>query len=144
MHPPQHIIDFAIEAANRSACRSKRGAAIFFRDNLISTGFNHKPGNLVCDGSEECKRYCRKDAVHAEQAAILHGSLLRGCEMLHVKTVDGKLVPSGPPSCLECSKLILEVGIDGMWLYHEDGWRRYDARTFHLLSGSVYIPKEVA
>ena len=27
--------------------------------------------------------------------------------MLHVKVVDGQAVPSGPPSCVDCSKLIL-------------------------------------
>jgi hypothetical protein len=73
--------------------------------------------------------------VHAEQAALLRvGRRARDSEMLHVKTVDAALVPSGPPSCVECSKLILAAGIAGMWLFHADGWRRYDASDFHGVS----------
>jgi deoxycytidylate deaminase len=143
VNPPKHIVEFAIEAANLSPCRSKRGAAIFHGECILSTGFNHKPNGFTCDGSEGCKSLCRNDAVHAEQAAIIGaGRRFSLAEMLHVKTVDGKLVSSGPPSCLQCSKLILEAGIAAMWLYHEDGWKRYDAHTFHLLSGNVYVPLE--
>jgi hypothetical protein len=58
----------------------------------------------------------------------------QGCDMLHVKTVDGELVPSGGPSCVQCSKLALAAGIAGVWLFHEDGWRRYGAVEFHELS----------
>lgn len=141
--PLSHIIDFAVESANLSPCRSKRGAAIFSGENLVSVGYNMKPRGFTCDGSEECKRNCRNDAIHAEQAAILHARSTYGCEMLHVKTVNGKLVPSGPPSCLQCSKLILGAGIAFMWLYHESGWKCYDTYTFHLLSGNVYVPTKV-
>lgn len=41
-----------------------------------------------------------------------------GTSMLHVKAVDGKPVASMAPSCLECSKLILEAGIGWMHLLH--------------------------
>jgi hypothetical protein len=44
------------------------------------------------------------------------------------------LVPSGGPSCAQCSKLALAAGIVGVWLYHENGWRRYGAGEFHRLS----------
>ena len=126
---------YAIAAANQSPCRSKRGAVVF-ADRIISVGFNSPPPRFSCDGSEQCKATCRKTAVHAEQRAILNAprSELRGCSILHVKTVDGLLVPSGPPSCLECSKLILEAGIEYVWLFHEDGWRRYGAEEFHRLT----------
>jgi hypothetical protein len=53
---------------------------------------------------------------------------------LHVKTVNGELVPSGGPSCVQCSKLALVCGIAGFWLYHEEGWRRYPMQEFHQLS----------
>jgi deoxycytidylate deaminase len=134
--PPKHIVQFAIEASLNSPCRSKRGAALFEGDALYSCGWNHKPKGFECDGSEECKRTCGREAVHAEQMALIgSGSYIcSDADMLHVKTVDGKLVPSGGPSCIECSKLILHSRIAGMWLYHEDSWKRYDAAEFHRLS----------
>jgi ribosome modulation factor len=53
-------------------------------------------------------------------------------DMLHVKTVGGELVPSGDPSCWQCSRAILaDKRIDGVWLFHADGWRRYNPIEFH-------------
>lgn len=59
--------------------------------------------------------------------------------MLHTKValVDGLWVsvPGGPPSCSDCSKLILEAGIDGMWLMEKREGEarpvRYTASEFH-------------
>lgn len=138
--PPVHIIEFAVEASLQSPCQSKRGVAIFDGEYLVACGHNHKPAGFMCDGSKACKYKCSQDAVHAEQAAIIGaGRAARGCEMLHVKTVDRCVVPSMGPSCLQCSKLIIEAGITAMWLYHERGWKRYEARLFHYMSGA-YMP----
>lgn len=135
LQPPPHVIDFAVEIASMSPCRSKRGAVIFDGDDILSHGYNFKPKPFDCDGSETCKATCRAEAVHAEQMALLcmRGSAFQK-EMLHVKAVDGKLVASGGPSCVQCSKLALAIGIAGVWLFHEDGWRRYDSAEFHHLS----------
>lgn len=129
----------AIEASLNSPCQSKRGVVIFEGENHISMGWNNQPAPFVCDGSENCKRSCSKTAIHAEQAAIINalgGGSLVGAEMLHVKTIDGLLVPSMGPSCLQCSKLILAVGLKGMWLFHENGWKWYAAAEFHYRSGT--------
>ena len=142
LNPPEEILEEAIASANNSFCRSKRGAVIFRLRNdrvgvLASSGWNHQPSPFPCDRTETCKATCGKTAVHAEQMAILHMGEWRWSshfEILHVKTVDGLLVPSGPPSCLECSKLILEAGIEHVWLFHEDGWKRYGAEEFHRLT----------
>jgi deoxycytidylate deaminase len=133
--PPQDAIDAAVSFSKLSPCRSKRGVAIFFDEQVRGGGYNYKPGGL-CDGSEACKATCRDEAVHAEQQALLSlGRRSNGCEMLHVKTVDGVLVPSGPPSCVQCSKLALAAGIAAVWLFRgEDGWVRYPANVFHDLS----------
>lgn len=131
--PPPDIVAAALRAAAQSPCRSKRGAAIFTNTRLVVTGFNHRPDG--CDGSALCKASCRVTAIHAEQDALLGVSVLaEGADMLHVKSVDGALVPSGPPSCVQCSKALLHAGIANMWLYHADGWKRYPAREFHWLS----------
>lgn len=133
--PPQHIIDLAVEVSGWSPCRSKRGVVVFSEGNVISIGHNYKPRGFECDGSEACKTTCRREAVHAEQSALMAaGSRAHASELIHVKTIEGKLVASGGPSCVECSKLARAAGIAWVWLYHEDGWRRYDGKEFHALS----------
>lgn len=133
--PPRYAVKAAIEASWKSPCQSKRGVAVFNRVDVIEVGHNHKAGGFSCDGSAACKAFCRIDAIHAEQHALLsRNGRFNGADMLHVKTVDGALVPSGGPSCVQCSKLMLAGGVAGMWLYHADGWRRYDIIEFHRLS----------
>lgn len=101
-------------------------------------GFNH-PAIGECDGSQWCQDVCRVRCLHAEQVALLKSPFSpgeKGVQMLHLKVVDGKGVPSGPPSCAECSKLIVGAGLEGMWLLHETPnrgpvWQFYPAREFH-------------
>lgn len=134
--PAKHLIDLAIEVSGWSPCRSKRGVVIFDGENVIAHGYNYKPSGFDCDGSDRCKSTCRVEAVHAEQQAMMSVAVnkLRGADMLHLKTLAGELVPSGGPSCVQCSKLALVAGIAGVWLYHDTGWRRYEAAEFHRLS----------
>lgn len=133
--PPANIVQLAIFASTRSPCRSQRGAVVFRGGYAQSSGFNHKPPGFVCDQSDACKATCRIEAIHAEQSALLHAGVFAiGSDLLHVKTVHGQLVFSGRPSCVECSKLALETGIAGVWLYHAEGWRRYDTVDFHRRS----------
>lgn len=145
--PPQAAIDAAVEAGSWSPCaKSKRGAAIYrtigtFHDQagrVVVTGHNAQPPGFECDGSAACRANCGKLCEHAEAAAL---RLLRepvqhnALDMLHAKVVDGELVPSGPPSCWQCSRAILADGrVGGVWLFHEDGWRRYGAAEFHRLT----------
>jgi deoxycytidylate deaminase len=134
--PLQAAINGALSASTLSGCRSQRGAAVFRGSELISVGFNHKPFPFVCSQTVGCKATCRIEAVHAEQMAIngLPRRFTDGADLLHAKTVDGVLVPSGEPSCVECSKLALEQGLAAVWLFHESGWRRYPIIEFHRLS----------
>jgi deoxycytidylate deaminase len=110
-------------------------------DSLViqGAGYNHKPKGFECDGSETCKSTCSVEAVHAEQSCLLSPRGFGPVDsMLHVKVqMDNgfaRIVPSGPPSCPHCSKLILDAGIQWMWLYHADGWTRYDTVAFHAAS----------
>ena len=140
--PPEYVIQAAIAASLNSPCQSKRGVCIFDHIGpeshntfiVITTGWNDKPRGFECDGSNTCKANCGAEAVHAEQMALLDAPHIpKRAEMLHVKTVNGVLVPSGGPSCLQCSKLL--VGrVAAMWLYHQDGWIRYPAEQFHSLT----------
>ena len=149
--PPITFDDFvriALEAAAESPCRSQRGAVAFSggeleRRELVAVGFNTKP-DRSCDGSDRCKATCRREAVHAEQALLASGvdlTLGGPVEVIHVKAIDGKLAPSGPPDCIECSKLLMFAGIVAVWLYHVDGWRRYPIAEFHMRSISGYYAR---
>jgi deoxycytidylate deaminase len=141
--PPAHLIDLAVEVSQWSPCRSKRGVVIFNHDDVVSHGHNYKPAGFECDGTETCKATCRNEAIHAEQDALLAASnRARGAAMLHVKTINGQLVTSGGPSCVQCSKLAVAAGIVAVWLFHDNGWRRYVAREFH--QQSLVANKETA
>lgn len=161
----QTWVDEAVKAAMYSPCQSKRGAIIVWDEKLISTGFNYQPSPFECDGSDQCKKYCGKTAVHAEQDAILSAmvSTVEGW-MLHVKAKQGKPCASMAPSCLECSKLILACGLSWMHLLHDpeaqilpgaeivakvEGFRsngelgmldvrRYSAAKFHWLTAEYF------
>lgn len=138
----------ATDAARMSPCaKSKRGVVVWTpASGVFSACHNAPPPGFRCDGSETCRASCSKVAVHAEQAAILdchkYGKPVSRMEMLHVKVEkkDGTwvAVTSGGPSCPDCSKLIVESGIAGMWLYEDgpDGPRlvRYTAAEFHDLT----------
>lgn len=130
------MVERAIAASLHSPCLSKRGVVLWAPGgDVVATGYNDKPNGFLCTGDASCKSDCARQAVHAEQAALIAaGPRARGAHMLHVKTVGATLVASGGPSCVQCSKLILAAGIARMWLYHEAGWRSYDARGFHRLS----------
>jgi len=128
----------AVRMACQSPCaKSKRGVVIWNPElfDILCANHNHPPKGFVCDGSKECRGACGWHCVHAEMAALLDVKQgVHGLHMLHVKVVDGDAVPSGPPSCTDCSKYILEAGIETMWLLHEDGLRGYSADEFHELS----------
>lgn len=166
MNPMQSWIDHAVSVAMVSPCKSKRGVVISSADGrLIGEGFNHQPYPFICDGSDRCKANCGKTAIHAEQAAILKArESLGGAWMLHVKANGGFPCASAAPSCLECSKLILESGIAWMHLLHDptaqllpgaevvgkvSGWisaaslglldvRRYSVQHFHWLTAEYF------
>lgn len=146
MYTEEEALEDAVRAATQSPCaKSQRGVVIWNRElfDYIAMGWNHPPKGFDCDGSEACREYCNRVCVHAEQHAILQAkSGIHGYEMLHVKVVDGEPVPSGPPSCWQCSRLILEAGISKMWLLHESDrhgklvthLQAYSAEVFHSLT----------
>jgi hypothetical protein len=39
-----------------------------------------------------------------------------------------------PPSCITCSRTILEAKAARVWLWHEEGWAMYSADDFHAQS----------
>lgn len=159
MNDPSYILldehaalELAIQEGAKSPCsKSKRGVVVWGRqrgpDGMATIpvihAHNGPPPGFACDGTDACKKACGRLCVHAEVRALLACNLrlpsLRSfafdhkgyTDLLHVKVIDGVAVPSGPPSCVDCSKAILDYGIERVWLLHERGLRSYSALDFH-------------
>lgn len=153
--PPVHVIHRAeIVAAQVQVGRcekSHRGAVVFapVTGQILGTGYNSQPYPMRCTGSPTCRRYCATLCEHAEARAIrcAVSAISRSglgfsagfVHLVHVKVGDDGLVPSGPPSCVQCSRLILDTpNIETVWLYERrnevDAWFGYDPLTFHRQS----------
>lgn len=145
--PPDYVIERARQAAIQSPCeKSKRGVAMFNREKadlwertppssflssvhaeearldhvVASTGFNGQPPPFMCSGSDLCRRDCAQLCLHAEERAIRAAGALddvADLELVHVKVVNGEVVPGGGPGCAQCSRLIVEADIRGIWLF---------------------------
>lgn len=129
-------MEIATKVAAMSPCqKSQRGVVIFHRERgVLATGFNHPPPGFRCDGVV-CRQHCDKVCIHAENEALaLLGAAAQGAELLHMKVVDEVAVPTGGPSCWQCSREILNRGIGTVWLLHENGLARYSADRFHVIT----------
>lgn len=180
--PPEWAIEEALAAASHSPCQKRKVGISVYRclrglpggQELVidtnSSGYNGPPFTWnkdepdvegACDGSEACRRDCARRCVHAEVRAIDtiveelrdRSHLLR---LVHVKLDDaGKLKACNGPSCIDCSKFILDCGIGGIWLLENPPrdpaeewsawyqgreperdpaparWRYYPAKEFH-------------
>lgn len=132
--PPDFAIRAAVEAGRRSPCaKSKRGAAVFRRacstgccERVLGVGWNAQPVPFSCTGSSACKAACGKLCLHAEARAIRAAwrEWTGGVELVHAKVVNGLLVPGGGPSCWQCSREVLDVGLAAVWLYEGPDGRR--------------------
>lgn len=128
--PPRYIITFAEGIARRSPCaKSKRGVVLYHPSypDPFGWGHNGQPKPLACTGTEACRASCRMICCHAEERAVRdvlrrdrgRSGLGTHLELVHVKVDStGALVGGGPPSCVQCSRTILDVGwIARVWLY---------------------------
>lgn len=153
--PPIWAVEAALDAATMSPCQKRKvGIAIYRcvrgldggREVALetpATGYNGPPrtwsddergADGACDNSEVCRRDCAKRCVHAEPRAMDEALVCRGqsphlLRMVHVKLADGKLTPCDGPSCVECSKQILDRGIGGIWLFEAGFVRDVDQVT---------------
>lgn len=184
MVPPSEMINLACDYARKSLCvKSKRGVVIFEHgvvDDVHGTGFNGPPAPFFCDRSSACRKDCGVVCMHAEMRALLAVSSAIGhkwvgaqivagepwaptqkLHLVHVKVHEEwphELVAGKGPCCELCSRMILDVGIDTVWLYEagrdhgsdaiEDShqWRGYTAAEFHrttLENLGFHISKEL-
>jgi deoxycytidylate deaminase len=147
---PENVLSKVIVSAVREACaspcaKSKRGVATFFVPQgstepiVLATGHNAPPHPFSCAGDGACLESCNKICVHAEMAALLATPKVaenydNEVHLLHIKVVGGEPVPSGPPSCWQCSRMILHERIAYVWLVQDTGLRSYTAQEFHELT----------
>ena len=147
--PPDYVIEAARAAAIRSPCeKSKRGAVLFNlekhemwertppssflssataetarREHVVAaTGFNGQPPPFMCSGSDLCRRDCAQLCLHAEERAIRAAGALDDVvdlELVHVKVVNDEVVPGKGPGCAQCSRLIVETNLRGIWLFEQ-------------------------
>lgn len=145
--PPLAIVSTAAVYALESTCaKSKRGAVVYspraaaagfgLVGQIYGVGSNSPPGFAFrCDRSDRCRAGCGKVAVHAEERAIRE-VLRRGVgdgpqlHLVHVKVDPSrrgppldKVVAGGPPSCVTCSRTILDSGVVAfVWLLEAQEW----------------------
>lgn len=137
----------AAAVAQNALCKKSRCGAVIVKDErVIGDGYNappqDSPRHCLCDSATEGgkPRYDRTCCMHAEWRAILdavrtHPDDLSG-SVLYFARIDEHGVPkfSGAPYCTVCSRLALDVGIEGFALSHEDGIRVYPTDEYNRLS----------
>jgi len=155
----EYYLELAAKEAIESTCKkSQRGAVVVKIHNVISSYYHLGKGhNKVTDEKycNPCIREHIKDnsrvelcsAIHAEQMAILEAARhcknfdLSDSRLYHIKVKNGKMVPSGKPSCTVCSRLIVGSGISEVVLWHPEGYAIYDAEEFNELSFKYCLSK---
>ena len=131
----QHWLDDAVQEALKSRCeKSKRGVIIVKNNFVLGRGCNNPPADMPCV-PDVCKPVCGRYCVHAEQNAIIDalnkGFYLKDSQMYHVRMKEGVVVDSREPCCIDCSKLVLQLGIAEFVMKTEVGMCAYGAQEFH-------------
>ena len=111
----QYFIQIANIVSKRSTCLRRRVGAIIVKDNrILTTGFNGAPKNFIhcldigCIRDKEniksgtMQETCR--GVHAEQNAIIQGSLYGVC-------ISGSTLYCTHHPCISCSKMLINANI---------------------------------
>lgn len=140
----------AAEAAKNSLCqKTPRGAVLVLDDEIIGRG---------CNGAKEACHVCLRANIHtnthrelclglcAEQRAIIDAFKqghqdLSGAILFYAKTENGKIRPSGPPTCAECARYVRELGIRFAMMHANKvsiyAPEQFYVRTFEALTGCV-------
>lgn len=140
-HTPAFIVALALDALVKAAAagpcaKSKRGA-IIAADGLMLTAVNAPAGGRPCDGSAACRANCSQVCNHAEERAVLQALRHRPLHRAHVIHVavdpDGTPRDKAVPGCVSCSRLMLEAGVEFVWLWGgaPARWQVWTAADFH-------------
>lgn len=148
--PDETHVLMALDAAEMSPCRSKRGVVLYDPASGAhrGSGYNGPPGG-TCPGRAICAGSCGQRSVHAEIRALRVADVYRRhtpralLDLVHVELGPGRTVVScDGPSCAGCAAQILDSGfVGGVWLYEAerghggiDRWVRYGAGDFYRIS----------
>ena len=125
------------DAAAGLCQKSKRGAMLV-AERFLDMSRNNPAGFRPCDGSAACRASCARTCNHAEERVVLD-ALRRGClfersHVIHV-AVDERGAPrdKAVPGCETCSRLMLEAGVEHVWLWGgaPARWQAWTAEAFH-------------
>ncbi|PIZ31245.1 MAG: hypothetical protein COY40_02605 [Alphaproteobacteria bacterium CG_4_10_14_0_8_um_filter_53_9] len=139
-------LEAAAEAARASVCCRRRCGSVLVdvaSGDVLMGAENARPAGapVHCDpyalasGFKSDKACC----VHAEQRLVMQalreGVDMAACDLVFT-SVDaaGERLVSGKPYCTICSKMVLEAGVRGWILDHEDGPIWYEAGEYNALS----------
>ncbi|NTU41524.1 MAG: dCMP deaminase family protein [Nitrospirales bacterium] len=130
----EYFLEIAKVVASRSTCLRRRYGAVIVKDNiLVSTGYNGAPrGSVSCVDTDRCKRrelnvpagerYELCVAVHAEQNAIVNGSIerMKDATIYIAGFEDDGSFAEGKP-CLLCRRMIQNALIKEVIYLSKDG-----------------------
>ena len=136
----------AKEAMKALCLRAKCGSVVVLNGEIIGRGYNAPPQDdisqrkceldLVESKKPKSDRTC---CMHAEWRAILDALKNKkdiSGSTLYFTRVDeaGNILKSGEPYCTVCSRLALDSGIAYFALWHEEGIKKYDTKTYNDIS----------
>ncbi len=119
----EYFLKIAAVVAERSTCRRRKvGAVAVLNKQILSTGYNGAPAKtkdcleLGCLRDEnnipsgKMHEVCR--AIHAEQNAIIQGSL-------HGVSLEGSTIYCTHTPCILCAKMLVNAKIERLVSYQE-------------------------
>lgn len=132
----QYFFSIAKQVAQRSTCLRRHVGSIIVDefDRIIATGYNGAPAKqLDCLERGYCYRERNKInsgehyelcfAIHSENNALLQAGLnARNCNIYIYAEIKryGEWEPIITYPCIMCSRLILNAGIKGVYIYDHD------------------------
>ncbi len=144
----------AAQEASKALClRDKCGSVVVLDGEIIGRGYNAPPQDdisqrkceldLVESTKPKSDRTC---CVHAEWRALMDAVKNKkdiSGATLYFTRVDGEenILKSGKPYCTVCSRLALDLGLSYFVLWHEEGIKKYDTKTYNDLSYQFHLQK---
>ena len=129
--------------------KSQRYVLVVNNGFLLGYGTNSAPKGYSYFGKDVgcVKNFFNEMDIHAEEKALdmaldfFGSSFVKGSTVFHVAYKNGFLTASGEPSCINCSKRMVNLGVGEVVLYNNDsvwgesGLYAYESRVFHNLTG---------
>ena len=146
MTDEEYMREAAKEAAKALCLRAKCGSVVALQGEIVGRGYNAPPGDeisarkcgldLIESKKPKSDRTC---CVHAEWRALMDAVKnkkdISGATLYFTRVDEtGNILKSGKPYCTVCSRLALDLGVAYFALWHEEGIKKYDAKTYNDLS----------